>query len=165
MANIEELKKNPKDQLFRHLDDLHMVMLGSPDPAQHMQPMAPQVEEETGTIWFYTSKSSELVKTLGSGGGDVHMCAVEKDYQACLMGELRVDHDDKRIEKFWSAPVAAWFEGGKTDPDLTLLRFTPKNASIWASDKNPITFAYEITKANLKDKTPDVGDRNSVNFH
>jgi len=165
MADIEKLKENPKEQLFSHLDDLHMVMLGSPDPAQHMQPMAPEVDHETGTVWFYTRKSSDLVKALGGGTGDVHMCAVEKDYQACLMGELSVSHDEAKIEQFWSAPVAAWFEGGKTDPDLTMLRFRPKDASIWASDRNPITFAYEIAKANVKDKTPDVGERNSVDFH
>lgn len=165
MADIDKLKQEPKEQLFRHLDDLHAVMLGSPDPKQHMQPMAPEVDFDSGEIWFYTRKSSDLVKTLGDGTGDVHMCAVESDYQACLMGELSVEHDVDKVDKFWSAPVAAWFEGGKSDPDLTMLRFRPKNASIWASDRNPITFAYEIAKANAKDRTPDVGERNSVNFH
>ena len=164
MAKIDKLKENPKDQLFEHLDQLHAVMLGSPDPKQHMQPMAPEVDFESGTIWFFTPKSSDLVKTLGSGQGDVHLCAVESDYQACLMGTLHVEHNEEKIEKFWSAPVAAWFEGGKNDPDLTMLCFQPKNASIWASDRNPITFAYELAKANVKDKTPDVGERNSVNF-
>lgn len=165
MADIDKLKQNPKEQLFHHLDDLHMVMLGSPDSGQHMQPMAPEVDHEAGRIWFFTSKSSDLVKALGDGEADVQMCAVEKDYQACLSGAISVEHDEKKIEQFWSAPVAAWFEGGKADPDLTMLCFQPKNASIWASDRNPITFAYEIAKANVKDKTPDVGERNSVNFH
>lgn len=165
MADLEKLKENPKEQLFDHMDDVRAVMLGSPDPKQHMQPMAPQIDKSTGSIWFYTNKSSDLVKTLGSEGGDVHLCVVEKDYQACLMGELTVDHDEHKIVEFWSSIVAAWFEGGKSDPDLTMLRFQPKNGSIWASDKNPITFAWEIAKANRKDKTPDVGERQSVDFH
>ncbi|MEQ8556921.1 MAG: pyridoxamine 5'-phosphate oxidase family protein [Henriciella sp.] len=164
MADIDKLKQDPKEQLFKHLDDLHAVMLGSPDPKQHMQPMAPEVDFDSGEIWFFTRASSDLVEALGRDSADVHMCAVEKDYQACLMGELSVERNEEKIEQFWSAPVAAWFEGGKADNDLTMLRFKPKNASIWASDRNPITFAYEIAKANVKDKTPDVGERNSVNF-
>lgn len=165
MADIEKLKNNPKEQLFKHLDDVHMVMLGSPDREQHMQPMAPELDEETGTIWFYTRKSSDLVKALGDKEDDVHMCVVEQDYQACLMGSLSVEHDEEKIEKFWSAPVAAWFDGGRSDPDLTMLCFRPKNASIWASEGNPITFAWEIARANVKDRTPDVGARSSVDFH
>ena len=96
MADIEKLKNNPKEQLFKHLDDVHMVMLGSPDREQHMQPMAPELDEETGTIWFYTRKSSDLVKALGDKEDDVHMCVVEQDYQACLMGSLSVEHDEEK---------------------------------------------------------------------
>lgn len=165
MANLDKLKENPKEQLFDHLKDVRAVMLGSPDHQQHMQPMAPQVDEENGTIWFYTNKSSDLVKALSSTRGEVHLCVVEKDYQACLLGELNVAHDEAKIDEFWSPVVAAWFEGGKSDPDLTMLRFRPRNGSIWASDKNPITFAWEIAKANRKDQTPDVGERASVDFH
>ena len=165
MADIEKLKNNPKEQLFKHLDDVHMVMLGSPDPKQHMQPMAPQLDEEDGTIWFYTYKSSDLVKALGADDSDVQMCVVEDDYQACLSGSLSVEQDEKKIEEFWTAKVAAWFDGGQHDPELTMLCFRPKNASIWAEEGNPITFAWEVARANVKDRTPDVGGRTSVNFH
>ena len=165
MANLDKLKNNPKEQLFEHLEDVRAVMLGSPLHHQHMQPMAPQVDAETGTIWFYTSKSSDLVKAVEAAPGDVHMCVVEKDYQACILGDLEVKHDREMIDKFWSSVVAAWFEGDKQDPELTMLCFRPKNGSIWASDKNPITFAWEIAMANRKDEKPEIGDRTSVNFH
>ena len=165
MANLDKLKQNPKEQLFEHLDDVRAVMLGSPVHHQHMQPMAPQVDKEAGTVWFYTNKSSDLVKALGQDGGEVHLCIVEKDYQACLLGDLTVDHNPQKIDQFWSSVIAAWFEGDKTDPDLTMLCFRTKNGSIWASDKNPITFAWEIAKANHKDQKPDIGERTSVDFH
>ena len=165
MANLDKLKNDPKKQLLEHISDVRCVMLGSPDHEQHMQPMSPQVDKETGKVWFFAQESSDLVKTLGASGGNVHMCVVEKDYQACLRGDLVVNKDPAMIEKFWSKVVAAWFKGGKSDPDLTMLCFDPHDASIWASDGNPIAFAYEIAKANLKDNTPDVGGRASVNMH
>ncbi len=164
MADIDKLETAPKEQLWKHLKDVRCVMLGSPDPNQHMQPMTPQIEEEAQEIWFFASKSSELVQTLGVGAHTVHMCVVEKDYQACLQGALRVEMNTSVLERHWNSVVAAWFEGGKSDPDLIMLCFRPQNASIWASSQNPITFAYEIAKANMKEQTPDIGSRANVNF-
>ncbi len=35
------------------------------------------------------------------------------------------------IDRLWNRYVAAWFEGGKDDPKLCLLRFDPAEAEIW----------------------------------
>jgi general stress protein 26 len=38
------------------------------------------------------------------------------------------------IDKLWSKPAEAWFPGGKTDPNLALLRFDIDEAELWESD-------------------------------
>jgi general stress protein 26 len=164
MANIEKLKSNPENQLWEHLRDVRFVMLGSPREDDHMQPMAPHVDEEDNTVWFFTNKSSDLVEAVNEQTDKVHMCLVEDDYQACIRGSLSELKSQEVIDRFWSPEVAAWFEGGKADADLTLLKFKPDDAAIWASSKNPITFAWEVAKANVKGQTPDVGSRGSVDF-
>ena len=35
------------------------------------------------------------------------------------------------VDKLWNRFVAAWFEGGKDDPRLALLRLDPERAQIW----------------------------------
>jgi general stress protein 26 len=35
------------------------------------------------------------------------------------------------VDKLWNKFVAAWFEGGKDDPKLVLLRFDAEHAEIW----------------------------------
>lgn len=164
MADLEKLKNNPKEQIWSHLDDVRFVMLGSPDRNQHMQPMAPQVDEEAGVVWFYTDKTTDLVRAVRDLPDDVHMCISESDYQACLRGSLSEHTDDDTIDRFWSSTVAAWFEGGRADENLTMLKFTPKDAAIWAETKNPVTFAWEIQQSKRKGRTPDVGDREKVDF-
>jgi general stress protein 26 len=164
MPNIEKLKSHPEAQLWDHLEDVRFVMLGSPDAKQHMQPMAPQVDKKTGTVWFYTNKKSELVAALKEVPSHVHMCVTEKDYQACVYGSLVQYHNRDKIDQYWSPVIGAWFNQGKDDPELTMLCFTPHNASVWVSDVNPITFAYEIGKANLTGDKPDIGERASVDF-
>jgi general stress protein 26 len=43
-----------------------------------------------------------------------------------------MDNDRAVIDRLWNRFVAAWFEGGKDDPKLALLRLDAERAEIWA---------------------------------
>ena len=55
---------------------------------------------------------------------------------AAIQGEVFADNDRATIDRLWSPFVAAWFEGGKDDPNLQLLRFEPQDAQIWLNDNS-----------------------------
>ena len=164
MTNINETKTEPREQFWDIIEDARMVMLGSPDPSHHMQPMAPQVDDDQETIWFFTRKDSELVGAIGSQSHCIRMCFTQKNYQASVDGIIRQEMNPAALEEFWSPVVAAWYKDGKSDPMLTMLRFDPTDASVWASSGNPLRFVWEIAKANLTDKTADLGERTSIEF-
>ena len=42
-----------------------------------------------------------------------------------------MDNDRAVIDRLWNRYVAAWFEKGKDDPKLRLLRFEPAEAEVW----------------------------------
>jgi general stress protein 26 len=44
---------------------------------------------------------------------------------------LQLDNDRRNIDRLWNRFVAAWFEGGKEDPKLALLRLDAERAEIW----------------------------------
>ena len=67
MADISKTKTDPLQQLWDVLDDVHAGMLGVEESGQHMQPMAPFVEKESNSIWFYTRTDSDLVKAVQTG--------------------------------------------------------------------------------------------------
>ncbi|ODN70586.1 hypothetical protein A6302_02074 [Methylobrevis pamukkalensis] len=93
------------------------------------------------------------------------MIGEDHDYHACLSGRLELRHDPAQIDKHWNNVIAAWFEGGKDDPNLTMLALKLDDAAIWASTGNPLRFGWEIAKSNYdEEKTPDVGIRTSVRF-
>ena len=72
------------------------------------------------------------------------------------------DKDAAKIDEFWNSVVAAWYEDGKNDPNLTMLALHIDDAEVWASTDSTLKFGWEIAKANLNEhKTPDVG----VNVH
>lgn len=162
MANLDKFEDNPQDQLLESLKDARCVMLGSTDPDHHMQPMSPQIDPDNRVIYFYSDNKSELGEAVLKKPGTVHMCHIDKDYQACVRGHLTVHTDPLIVDKFWNPIVSAWYPGGKADSKLIMLRFQPAEAAIWASSGNPLKFMYEIAKANIKDEQANMGDMKIV---
>ncbi len=164
MTDMNAFKKNPQKHLLEQLSEARCVMLGSPNPSEHMQPMSPQLDEDlienhAGTVYFYSDRSSDLGKAVLANPTYVMMTYMTKDYQTCANGYLSAVTESGLVERFWNPIVASWYPGGTTDENMLMLKFEIREAAIWASSGNPLNFLYETAKANLTDTTPDVGGR------
>ena len=166
MSNLSQARDNPKDQLFDEIDRIHAGMLGIEGSGMHMQPMAPQLDRQTGTIWFFTRTDAEIAEAAVPGAR-AHFCVVGKDhdYHACIAGRILVRKDPEKIDEYWSSIVEAWFDHGKDDPHLTMLALEMEDAEIWASTGSALKFGWEIAKANFNpEEEPDVGVKTHVRF-
>ncbi|MBN8871253.1 MAG: pyridoxamine 5'-phosphate oxidase family protein [Rhodospirillales bacterium] len=98
----------------------------------HVRPMTAQVERERGPIWFFTAKDNVLVEKLEQGHRAIAtFTSKDHDLFASLRGTLRMDNDRAVIDRLWNRYVAAWYEGGKDDPNLALLRLDGESVEIW----------------------------------
>ena len=109
----------------------------------HSQPMSAQLLEEDqergGAIWFFTSKDTELARTLGeSHRAQLHFSSKGHELFAAVHGVLSPYNDRAIIDRLWSKFVAAWFPGGKDDPKLLLLRFDPDRAQVWLNENSAL---------------------------
>lgn len=165
MTDLSKTKDDPRGQLWDKIDEAMAVMVASPDRQQHMQPMGPNVARDENAIWFYTRTDTDLA-LASVAGGPVHVCVVSKDedYHACLHGELELIHSREHIERYWNSVVEAWYPEGKNDPALTMLRFRPQSAAIWASTGGTLKFGWEIAKSQMAGDMPDVGTKMLVSF-
>lgn len=111
------------------------VMLGLEGSwAEPARPMTAQMEDKDdhGPVWFFTAKSTQLAEALTATNPAFFTFASKgHDVFATVHGSLTPDTDRATIERLWSPFVAAWYEHGKDDPDLLLLRFDPQRAEIW----------------------------------
>lgn len=100
----------------------------------HTRPMTAHIEaDEGGPIWFFTSRDNELVQHLrGNERAVATFAAKDHDVFAAVHGNLSVDTDRAVVDRLWNRYVAAWFEGGKDDPKLALLRLDPDKGEVWA---------------------------------
>jgi len=95
-------------------------------------PMSPQLDKDANhAIWFFThtkSKFAALAPVTATFQGKGH------DMFARFTGTLAVETNKERFDKFWNNFVEAWYDEGKTDPDLLFVRMDLGEAEIWDGD-------------------------------
>jgi general stress protein 26 len=153
-----------RDRFWKELKSERTIMLGLADAGEEgMLPMTALIEaDEGGPLWIFTSKENSLVQALGGGSGRAAATFTGKghDLFASVGGTLAVDSDRAVIDRLWNPFVAAWFEGGKDDPKLALLRFDADSAKIWLN-ATPLGAAIQWLlrrdpKESYKDKVAEV---------
>jgi len=151
-------------RLWGEIEKQHLGMLGIVDgEPQHFQPMTAFAEEHGGKIWFFTRTDTDLAQDAQSGRQAMFIVqSRDKELQACISGELSVQMDRERLERWWNPHVAAWYPEGKDDPRLTMLCLDCDEARVWVSDAGPVRYAYEVAKANASREVPDIGGRTDV---
>lgn len=105
----------------------------------HARPMSAMFENDHGPIWFFGGRDNSLFQHIGSGRRAIaSFTAKDHDLFATVQGTLAVDDDHATIERLWNPYVAAWYKGGKTDPNLVLFRLDTEKAEIWESGNSLI---------------------------
>jgi general stress protein 26 len=120
------------------------LMLGlSGEGGGDSQPMTAQLDGDLddyvdgGPIYIFTAKSTDLARAMGGRhAAAVQFAAKGHDLFATLAGEVRTVDDRPVIDRLWNPFVAAWFKGGKDDPDLQLIRFDARSAQIWLNENS-----------------------------
>lgn len=166
MADLKAARNEPEHQLFEEIDGVHAAMLGI-EGGVRPQPMAPELDRASKTIWFFARTTSELAAAAAEPGarGIFVLVGRHHDYHATLTGRLAERLDPEVRDRFWSSVVEAWFHQGKDDPEMTMLAFEPDHAKIWVSTHSTLKFGWEIARAQLhKDHEPDVGTMIELDF-
>lgn len=129
MATPRELE----EKFWSALQSDRTMMLGL-DAVEdgHARPMTAQLDGEKGPIWFFTARDNALVEKLSLNDRAIAtFAAKDHDLFATLQGSITIDDNRATIDRLWNRFIAAWYEGGKDDPKLVLLRFDPEKAEIW----------------------------------
>lgn len=127
-----------QDKLWKALDSDRTLMLGLvDDEAGHSRPMTAQIEDGRGPIWFFASKDDGVAAKLSQGSrAFAAFSSKGHDLFASITGAISISNDRTVIDRLWNPFIAAWFEGGKDDPNLALLRFDADHAEIWLNENS-----------------------------
>jgi general stress protein 26 len=127
-----------EDKFWNALGRDRTMMLGLHGVQEgHTRPMTGQLDTDRtadgrGPIYFFTSTDNVLVQHIEHGHPAIAtFTAKDHDLFATLHGTLSLERDRAVLDRLWNTFVAAWYEGGKSDPKLALLRLDPSQGEIW----------------------------------
>ena len=86
-----------------------------------------------------------------------------RDRYARIEGELSLSDDREKLDEIWNAVASSWFEDGKQDDDVRLLRLSLSAAEVWYTDGG-LGFMYQIAKSKLTGAKPDMGEHFEISF-
>jgi len=151
------------EEFWDRLEDITAGMLST--PAAPARPKAHIVRnDDEGLMWFITDKDTDIAKAAATGSQATHVIACPKGKLfATIQGTITAVQDSKVLDDIWSPLAAAWFEEGRSDDDIRLIKFAPTTAEVWLTDGGA-KFLYEIAKSNLTGDRSDVGEHGTLTF-
>lgn len=139
--------------------DMTVMLVLCGDADDRARPMTAQIDgdEDRGPVYFFGGKDSSLYKKLGTGGAEAEFTFVPKghDLFAAVDGTLSVCHDRTVIDRLWNPFVAAWYPGGKEDPNLVLLKMDLGEAKVWLNGNSLVAGIKMLFGADPKQDYKD----------
>ena len=125
------------------------------------RPLAMQDREFDGTLWFFTADPSPKTEQVQDNDQVNVALQVDKGWVS-IAGTATVSHDRAMIDELWNAGAEAWFENGKDDPAVALLRIKADTAEYWTIESNKVVSAVKYAKAIVTGNRPDIGDNATI---
>lgn len=111
-------------------------------------------------IWFIGDKTSDVVKDLqdNKNVGLSYATQDAKNYVS-ISGNAELSTDKDKLDELWSPMDSAFFEQGKEDPDVQLIKVVPHGIECWISGSSTINMFKMAAAAMQEGKTAeDIGE-------
>ncbi|WP_312186682.1 pyridoxamine 5'-phosphate oxidase family protein [Sphingobacterium sp.] len=166
MAENHMNKKEALEKLKSIVDQIDIGTIcsfNSYSDYPHGVPMSRQEVDEEGNIWYICSAESETFKNISQDPRVSVFYADPKSYTfLSINGRASLSRDQERIDRYWNKMMEGWFEKGKDDPNIRLLRVSPEEAHYWDSNSNVIVNIFQMLKAAVTGNTEDIGEEGDL---
>ena len=114
------------------------------------RPMSTQGIDDDGTIWFFSRKDSDKNIQL-EAENKIYLMYMDTGNQHYLSitGTAEIVVDLVKTEELWSPIAKAWFNKGKDDPELTLIKVKPSEGHYWDTKNGKLVSLIKIAVAAL----------------
>lgn len=164
MGDIKNLSNNEAIEKLKELANGKICLLCTYEANEIVsRPMGTQGVDEDGSIWFFSSRGS--VKNLQiKKYNKVYLMYADpgKSNYLSLNGHAEIVNNQAKIEELWNPLAKAWFEKGKDDPDITLLKVTPDEGHYWDTKNGKLISMLKIVTAALTGNHMDGGIEGNI---
>lgn len=156
------------EKLKGMVDDIDVGILcsftaGSDYP--HAVPMSRQEVDNDGNVWFLFSSDSESHQHILNNSKVSLLYAHVGDFNfLSINGVAEISQDQARIDKYWNKMMEAWFEKGREDPRIRILKVTPLEAHYWDNKSNKLMTLLKIATSAVTSRRLDIGREGDLNL-
>ncbi|RYY62672.1 MAG: general stress protein [Chitinophagaceae bacterium] len=129
------------------------------------RPMGTMSVDDDGSIWFMSRKGSEKNEQINQDD-KVYLQYLDngKSHYLSLTGSASIITDRKKIEELWSPMAKAWFEEGKDDPAISLIRVQPEEGHYWDTKNGKLVTMLKIAASAISGYKGDGGVEGQLNL-
>lgn len=127
------------------------------------RPMQGYQDEFAGELFFFTKLNSGKTEEVDRFD-QINLAYVDPSKQnyVSVCGKGTISTDREPMKQYWNKHIAAWFPQGLEDPDLGLIRVEVEDAEYWDGTTSSMKYLWEVSRANMTGRAPDVGDHAAV---
>lgn len=161
MGNIENLSfKEATEKIKKLVDaaDICMFTTALTELPLSTRPMSTQKADSEGNLWFFSEKESDKNEHIEVDNRVQLFYANKSTYEfLSVYGTAEISTDKQKIEELWTPMVKTWFQEGKDDPSLTVIKVVPQDAYYWDTKNNKLVSLIKIIASVATGKTMDDG--------
>ncbi len=150
VKKIKDLSESAKVCMF--CTELDKIPLNS-------RPMSLQETDDEGNLWFISSDTSNKNFEIKEDNRVQLFFMNNSDYQyLSVYGTATIYKDRSTIEDKWSPMAKAWFEDGKDDPNVSIIRVTPQDTYYWDTKVGKLVSLFTFVASAITGNTTDNSD-------
>lgn len=149
------------DKVQELVKDIKFAMMTTRTLEDHLH-SCPMTTSETSIgakeIWFIGDKTTETVKDIEKNA-QVNLAYVSQDAKnyVSINGKAELVEDEEKLNELWSPIYSAFYEQGKEDPNLQLIKVVPHGAEYWISGSSVVNMFKMTTAAVMEGKSNPPG--------
>lgn len=150
IAKLKELSERARFCMFcTNLDTLPLTA----------RPMGLNETDEEGNLWFISSSASNKNFEIKEDNRVQLFFMQNSDSEyLSVYGKGYIYKDKSMVEEKWTALAGAWFEEGKDDPKVSLIRVAPEETYYWDTKAGKIVSLLTFAAAAISGKKTDNSD-------
>ena len=126
------------------------------------RPVEARPDRAAGLIWFLTDHASGKEHEI-EAEHDIGLTFIDKTENAylSLTARAEVQRDHAKAAAIWKTTDNMWWSG-PDDPNVCVLRVTPRTAELWDGPASKAVAAFEFVKSRLTGEKPNLGENRKV---
>ncbi len=158
MSDLTKIAELTRDIKFT------MVTFVSHEGHLHSAPMTTQESDFDGTVWFIGAKDSDLVRSIPTNSQvNLSYSDTSNHNYVSVNGTAELVTDRAKLDELWSDGYKAFFEQGKEDPNIQLIKVTGNGAQYWEGAGRVVS-VIKMAKAAITGQQADLGTTDAVKF-